>query len=251
MSSWAALAAELARWRAEGRMATFWWRDDDATAPGRALDRLLTIAAGLRAPVALAVIPAAAEATLAERLDDARVAVLQHGYAHANHAPPGEKRAELGSHRPLAAMLAELADGARRLAELFGARSRPVLVPPWNRIDPGLVSLLPGIAIAGLSTYRARTVASPAFGLVQVNSHVDIVDWRARRFLGEGAALALAVEHLAARRTGRADAEEATGLLTHHAVHEPAAWRFVERLIAAVRTGGGRWLAAEELFVPR
>ncbi len=237
MSSWAALAAELSRWRVDGRLPTFWWRDDDATGPSRALDRLLSIAAGLRAPVALAVIPAAAEAVLAERLDDARVAVLQHGYAHANHA--------------LAAMLAELADGARRLAELFGQRSRPVLVPPWNRIDPALVAMLPGIAFAGLSTYRARAGASPAFGLTLVNSHVDIVDWRARRFCGEAAALTLAVDHLAARRTRRADADEATGLLTHHAVHEPAAWRFVERLIAAVRTGGGRWLAAEELFGQR
>jgi hypothetical protein len=36
--------------------------------------------------------------------------------------------------------------------------------------------------------------------------------------------------------------------LTHHQQHEPAAWRFVERLIAAVRAGGGRWLGAEELF---
>ena len=126
-----------------------------------------------------------------------------------------------------------------------------MLVPPWNRIDPALVALLPGIAFAGLSTYRARAGASPAFGLTLVNSHVDIVDWRARRFCGEAAALTLAVDHLAARRTRRADADEATGLLTHHAVHEPAAWRFVERLIAAVRTGGGRWLAAEELFGQR
>jgi len=70
----------------------------------------------------------------------------------------------------------------------------------------------------------------------------------ARRFLGEAAALALTVHHLAARRIGRVDEAEATGLLTHHAVHEPAAWRFVERLIAAARSGGGRWLAAEELF---
>jgi hypothetical protein len=248
VSSWAALSVELELWRASGRTPTFWWRDDDATAPAKALDRLLAIAAGLRAPVALAVIPAAAETALAERLDDARVSILQHGYAHANHAPDGERKAELGHHRTPAVMLAELAEGARRLAGLFGGRSRPVLVPPWNRIDPALAVLLPGIALSGLSTYRARPSAHPAFGLTLVNTHVDIVDWNARRFLGEDAALALTVHHLAARRAGRVDETEATGLLTHHAVHEPAAWRFIERLIAAVRSGGGRWLAAEELF---
>ena len=251
MSSWTALANELSWWQAAGRTPTFWWRDDDATAPSTALERLLSIADSLRSPVAVAVIPAVAKAELAERLDDALVSVLQHGYAHANHAPAGEDKAELGHHRPLAVMLAELAEGARQLSGLFGVRSRPVLVPPWNLIDPSLLPVLPTIDFAGLSAYHARSSANPVFGLTVVNTHVDIVDWRAGRFFGETAALTMAVDHLAARRTGRADEKEATGLLTHHAVHEPAAWRFVERFVAAARSGGGRWLAAEDLFGAR
>ena len=35
------LSRELARWRAAGRRARLWWRDDDARAPGPELERLL------------------------------------------------------------------------------------------------------------------------------------------------------------------------------------------------------------------
>lgn len=41
---WDRLAAELDRWDAAGRRATFWWRDDDAVAPTPALDACLKAA---------------------------------------------------------------------------------------------------------------------------------------------------------------------------------------------------------------
>lgn len=246
--SWALLAAELALWRDDGLVPTLWWRDDDAGQPSAALDRLLAEADRPRLPLALAVIPSAAGPALAERLAGETAAVLQHGYAHANHAVPGAKKAELGADRPLATVLEELRRGARRLARLFGARFRRVLVPPWNRIDPDVAAALPGAGYAGLSTYRPRRAAGGGPGLTVVNTHVDIVDWQARRFLGEDAALRLTIDHLAARRGGLADRAEATGLLTHHAVHEAEAWTFVERWVATLAEGGGRFLSADELF---
>ncbi|MDA0702442.1 MAG: polysaccharide deacetylase, partial [Proteobacteria bacterium] len=45
MTDWHAFSQELDRWAADGRRATFWWRDDDARAPGPALDALLHSAA--------------------------------------------------------------------------------------------------------------------------------------------------------------------------------------------------------------
>ena len=45
MTGWADLDAELDRWKAAGRAATLWWRDDDATRPTPALDRLLALQA--------------------------------------------------------------------------------------------------------------------------------------------------------------------------------------------------------------
>ena len=44
MTGWQALAGELDRWQRAGRRADFWWRDDDAVAPGLALERLLGLA---------------------------------------------------------------------------------------------------------------------------------------------------------------------------------------------------------------
>ena len=95
---------------------------------------------------------------------------------------------------------------------------------------------------------RAKPEAAP--GIVQVNTHVDLIAWHAGRgFAGEQSVLGAAVRHLAAKREGRADAAEPTGWLSHHAVHDEAAWAFLERLFETARGSAGvRWLGADELF---
>ncbi len=253
MTSWQALAGELDRWQRAGRRADFWWRDDDAVAPGSALERLLGLARRHELPLALAVIPAGAGPALAAALDRIpRLYVLQHGFAHANHAPEGEKTVELGAHRPMPEILGELRRGRRQLRRLFDRRLVPALVPPWNRIDPSVVRRLPGLGFTGLSTFRARPRPAPAPGLRQVNCHIEIMDWQTRGFIGREQALAFAVDHLAGRREGRADAGEPTGLMTHHLAHDEAAWRFLERFfVATTRHPAARWRTARALFPDR
>jgi len=250
MSSWKALRAELDRWRREGRRASFWWRDDDASAPGEALDRLVALAGKHGVPLALAVIPADMDPSLADALPRrARLQLLQHGFSHRNHAPATEKKMELGPQRPRGEVARELRAGRKRLEALFGRRFLPALVPPWNRIDPALLPRLPGLGFVGLSTFRARATAAPAPGLRQVNCHIDIIDWRERRFAGEAAALDQAVGHLAARRRAAADPTEPTGLMTHHLAHDAAAWRFLDRFLGATATHpAARWLGARQAF---
>jgi peptidoglycan/xylan/chitin deacetylase (PgdA/CDA1 family) len=243
---WDRLARELDAWGADGRVATLWWRDDDATAPSAALERLLALGVG-RAPVALAVVPEPAGDALGRRLATAPFArVLQHGWAHRNHRPQGERSAEYQADRPLAAMTAELARGRERLADLLGARFLPVLVPPWNRIDDAVAAALPTLGLRFLSVFGPR---APGAATV-VNTHVDPIAWRAGRgFVGEQKALGELVRHLADRRSGAADPTEPTGLLTHHLVHDAALWRFLDRLLertAAHRAA--RWLDAREVF---
>ena len=115
--------------------------------------------------------------------------MLQHGFAHADHAPAGAKAIELGG-RELAVILAELDAGRGLLTEAFGALFLALLVPPWNRLDPGLIGRLGAAGFVGLSTYGRRPAAVPAPGLVQINTHLDPVDWRGSRlFVGEAAAL--------------------------------------------------------------
>ncbi len=234
MNDWPDLAAELDAWRHGGRRVTLWWRDDDAVAPSLALDRLFDLARRHDAPLMLAIIPARATPALACRIAEAGpdAVPVQHGFAHVNHAPPGDRKWELGAHRPLAKVLEELTRGRARMDALFAGNWLPVMVPPWNRIAPEVAAALGGLGYRGLSSIgpRDRPFATP--GVLQVNAHADIMRWRAPRgFLGVEGALKWLLAHLGDRRLGRADAEEPSGLLTHHLAHDTACWNFLERLL--------------------
>ena len=245
---WSDLDSELDAWRGGGRLATLWWRDDDAAAPAPALDRLSALAREHGVTVGLAVIPAIAQPSLAPWLESVRAEVLQHGWAHRSHSAEGEKKMELGPHRAPGIVMDELSKGADRLRGLAGAQSLPVLVPPWNRIDSGLLPALPHAGFGGLSVYGPRSAGVPVPGLRQTNCHVDVVDWRGGRgFVGRDRALAGMVSHLAARRRRSVDPAEPTGLLTHHAVHEESTWTFIARLFERTRHHpAARWLAPSE-----
>lgn len=252
MNGWDRLTRELDLWVAAGMGADFWWRDDDAHGPSPALARLVETARGV--PLGLAVVPAKLVDGLASFIEDnGNLIVLQHGYAHQNHAGPSDDKIELGPQRPMAHTLGDLATGWARLEAVFGARALPVLVPPWNRLAPGLVPLLPEIGYRGLSTYGARKRAEPVAHLVQVNTHVDIIDWHGSRgFLGEDAVLGCMVDVLARRRTGQTDPAEPTGILTHHLVHDEASWAFLRRLAALVEAHGAAcWRRPADIFRPR
>jgi hypothetical protein len=232
--NWDRFADQLARRHGEGKTVQFWWRDDDAAQPTPALERLLGISESRRVPVALAVVPDLAVPELFDLIHE-KTAVLQHGTDHRNRAGPGEKKTEFPAREPDAAALARLSAARERLRWLAGERALPVLVPPWNRIRGSLLSQLPGIGIVGLSAYGKSTSSHV---MKQVNTHVDIVAWRqGRRFIGEGEALAAAVRLLG----GGAP----IGWLTHHAVHDAAAWGFLERLLGLESV---RWASAQGLF---
>ncbi|HUQ75884.1 MAG TPA: polysaccharide deacetylase family protein, partial [Burkholderiales bacterium] len=231
-------------WRDAGRTVDFWWRDDDATAPTPPVRRLLSLSRSAGVPLALAVIPLDAQAEL---FADLEASVLMHGTDHRNRAGPGEKKTEFAAEAD-DDMLVRLSKARERLARLAGARFVPVLAPPWNRFKRGLIARLGESGLRGLSAYGPRPTARAA-GISEVNTHVDIIDWRGTRaFCGEENALGAAVAHLAARRGRAADPGEATGWLTHHAVHDGAAWDFLERLFERTRKLGVRWADAETLF---
>jgi hypothetical protein len=251
VSGWAVLAAELDRWDALGRRATLWWRDDDACRNTPALQRLLAIAGGCRVPVAIAVIPAALEHSLTAAIAASHHAiVVQHGYAHRNHAPPGARNWELGAHRDPVQVVAELALGQERLAAAFGAGFVVAMVPPWNRIDGDVVRRLPAAGFLGLSTFGPRASSQAAPRLVQCNTHVDLIAWRkGGGFIGEAAAIERIVGHLQARRVGNVDAAEPTGVLSHHLDFGDDAWRFLEALFAHTqRHRAVDWIEAADAF---
>lgn len=255
MTAWASLDGELSRWTDAGRVATMWWRDDDVEAVTPALERLLEMRRAYDIGLALAVIPAALDAGLPARLRDEpdALVVLQHGYAHQNHAPADEKKAELGPHRPATVVLGELGTGLLAMAQAFEGRFLPVMVPPWNRIAPMLVPTLPEIGYRGLTTWGPRARVQPVRGLRQVNTHVGPIRWRGQRgFLGEDTVLEMLVEALGIRRAAplaSPAASEPTGLLTHHLVHDDEIWTFLDRLWNRLRAHPGvRIVSPSEIF---
>ncbi len=188
-----------------------WWRDDDAGRHDARLDRLLELAATDDRPLGLAVVPAWLDAaTTARALAVPSVHVLQHGWAHADHAAAGAKSIELGGTLALDVLRDRLKAGASRLLAAFGERFLPVMVPPWNRIDtPGLAALA-GLGFRALSTF-AEDRRGRAHDLVQANTHVDLIDWQGTRRMKPEAALLGEIDRLMAQPDRRV-----LGLLSHH-----------------------------------
>lgn len=241
-NGWTALEREVDAWRAAGREATLWWRDDDAAEPSPALSRLLALRPP-GCPLGLAVIPACAKAFVARELSGP-VDVLVHGFAHANHAAPEVRKSEYPAGR---VAVDELRAGRERLEAIFGDRVLPVFVPPWNRMGNDAAAALPAAGYRMLSGYRGR----PEGPLPRLDTHVDLVDWRGgRRFAGAGTVLGALVGALAARRS--AVDPSPSGVLSHHLVHDAAAWRFLEDLLAwGEDTPGVRWIGPRDVLLER
>jgi hypothetical protein len=251
MTDWMDFIEELDAWQAMERTATFWWRDDDSVKKDPAIDCLLALRRRLKVPIAVSAVPALTDSLFADSvLAESDVWVLQHGYAHHNHAPVGEKKCEFAGNRTKQAVCEELDAGARLLEDLFGARRLPVLVPPWNRIHEDWIRELPGLGYRGLSLFEPRSTAYATPGLRLVNTHVDIIDWRGSRgYVGLESALGQVMSHLRRRRHRDVDADEPTGLVTHHLVHDTHCWAFVEELVGrTVSHPAARWLNAAYLF---
>ena len=187
----AALYDELDEWNFMGEEATFWWRDDDAQVASSKLDRLLVLSDEFSIPVSLAVIPEGLGSSLIDKVSQcANVSILQHGFSHRNHAGSAEKKQELGAHRPLEEILGELGKGKAMLGDGFAEQFCPVMVPPWNRIDAALFDGLSSIGYMGVSTFKPRSSAVVSENIWMVNTHADIIDWKAdKQFIGEEVAI--------------------------------------------------------------
>jgi len=242
---WAPLRQELDRWRLADRQARLWLRDDDAIEPTDALESLLRITRQSSVPLTIAVIPALTGEALATRLsreDHALVAV--HGWSHANHAGPDEKKQELGRHRPAQVVLAELRDGLVTLEELYGPTLVPIIVPPWNRISEELVPQLSAQGFDVLSVFGRAKAGSP---IRLLNTHVDVVNTRRQR--GDRPHADLVAELVAELKARFGGDDEPVGMLTHHLVHGASEWEFLTRLFEETwHHPGAVWMSARDLL---
>ena len=250
MIDWNDLSQELDNWAQQNRTVQLWWRDDDADRAFDAVRRMMQVSQAYGVPVAIAVSPAIFDLSLAHLVEkEFRCAVLQHGYAHLNHASADERKCELGDHRQANATVEELSEGLSQTGSLFGELFLPVMVPPWNRISDAVLAKVNEIGFVGISGYTPRR-HSVDHGLQRCNTHVDIIDWRVgEKFIGVAPAVQLLVTHLESKRLGQAYRGEATGLLTHHLRHDEASWDFIDRFLAFTTNHSAvEWVSARTLF---
>lgn len=231
--NWTPLRTEFAQWRAEGLMLPFWWRDDDAIEATDALSHLTELAEDAGVPVHLAIIPRDATNGLVAKVDQTRMLIpVVHGWAHENHAPADQKKAEFGVTRTRDDVVAELSKGKARLQDMFGARLAPMFVPPWNRIDPAIMPALADLGYDAVSTFLPRKQSEAAPGLARINTHLDPIFWRGTRGLVDPEVLVEnTVAMLRDRRSGKTDIAEPFGYLTHHLVHDDDIWAFSKQFL--------------------
>jgi hypothetical protein len=243
---WAPLAQELDRWQDAGKIAPFWLRDDDAVEPTAELAQLLDLSERHEIPVTLAVIPVQTGIVLADFIETKPlVEVAVHGWSHTNHAGTGEKKQELGTHRPVDTILTELQAGFVKLQKLHGQRFRPMLVPPWNRIAAPLVPELAGLGFRALSVFGPEKPAA----LPLINTHVDLMDWHGTRGARKPAAL---VADIVKRLRQMSDTGGVMGMLTHHLVHDAAGWVFLGGLFeVTTRHPACRWTTSADMLLQR
>lgn len=247
-SLWRPFVDTLDRLAADGRQVRFWLRDDDAVAMSPALAELLDLLEARDTPALLAVIPASVSDALATAMAERPgIAIAVHGWSHANHAGPGERAQELGPHRPVQAVLGEVGRGLRKLTAMFGKRALPALVPPWNRFDDALLPHLAATGFRALSAFGTVPARLTAHGLIRIDAHLDLIDWKRRRGRDP---------HWLVHELDRlvADSTQAglwpIGVLTHHLVHDAVAKRFLAQLLAATATHpGARWLDPSDLLL--
>jgi len=247
MTHWQPLDEELDKWQDAGEPVTLWWRDDDACILTPQLRKLVAIADENSVPIHLAVIPARLEADTVSFLSSSpNTRILQHGYAHIDHAPKGQGSWELGEHRPIATVVDDLQRGYNILDEAFGKKFLPVLVPPWTRFSEKLRPLLPGIGIKAYSAEGERSTNNDSDVKV-IHAHSDPIKWKDNaRFKGADRVIDDFVTHLQRRRQGLCDPTEPTGLCTHHMDHSQELWDFLDEFVCHTsQHSGAKWISID------
>lgn len=248
------LLDELDAWAWTGTPARLWWRDDDAAEPEMALDRLINLTEAHSAPCGLAVIPAKTGEPLRRFVSGcSHIWILQHGFAHVNHAPSGSGAWELGLHRPKDVILDELRQGKNKLSRLFKDHFVPAIVPPWNKIDSDLFPYLQNLGFHGVSaSYKRKRPLMPE-GMSYADAHCDLLTWKDKEkgaaFVGVERCIEDMVKHLNAKRKGRATPTEPTCVLTHHLEMDEASWEFMEQLLPMVsQHAAAEWVSPADIW---
>ncbi|MCP4185639.1 MAG: polysaccharide deacetylase [Hyphomicrobiales bacterium] len=242
----AKLSAELAHWSKHGQIARFFLRDDDAIEITPDLIHLQKMTATRNIPILLAVIPNFAKCELGKFVKShPQITPAVHGFSHENHAGKGEKKTELGAHRPVDQVLRELNDARLKMIGLFGHHLSDILVPPWNRIDGYVAAGAKGLGFRAISGFGWK---NPNNDISWINTHVDIINWRKN---ASAKSIAEVTDELTANlQIARNKAFAPVGILSHHLVHNQLCWHILDELLEYLcNQKNVKWVNADDLIV--
>src|SRR5262245_62060952 len=119
-----------------------------------------------------------------------------------------------------------------------------ILVPPWNRIAREVAERIGEAGFRAISAFGWKPIAK---SVRQLNTHVDLIDWRnARRWRDIDEAIALLTAALAASRRHHGFAP--VGVLSHHLLGTVSSDRMLDQLLeGTARLPALRWGSASEL----
>ena len=222
------LGRELRLWAKAGHGPILWWRDDDARAPGEALDMLLDLSRRHGAPLTLAAIAGPHLAALVRRVEiEPNIEVAVHGFKHINRQPPGLGFGEVAPEDGLEWVRAQL---RATVMAFHKAGARPTLfVPPWNNLAPQLIEAIGDSSLGAISAFGQEHASGD--GVARLDTHLDVLRWKGGgRFRGRWRFLSRMRRLMASRRvSGQWDAP--MGLLTHHMDHDAATWTFLDQFL--------------------
>lgn len=205
-------------------MTEFWWRDDDAGTYHPALEQLLELGARNSIPIALAVVPHWLVPETVKVISGSKASiVLQHGWSHADHAYPGQKKIELGGSATPDASCPLLELGWNKLERAFGEKFVSILVPPWNRIDRAHDKLANDLGYLAVSTFCSDSTYRREPITQRIDAHIDAIDWaNDRRPKPLEDLLATADELIVSKASN-------VGFLTHHKDHVASDFAVLEQ----------------------
>ena len=120
------------------------------------IDHLFAMGSHFAIPIALAVIPAKVDRSLASVVQGRDVTIFQHGWDHKNQASPAAYKAELAVGRAAEEVREQLWNGWSRLVSLFADRllpSGPSLQPTGSKSGPSHPRCL-SVRVAALGFQR-------------------------------------------------------------------------------------------------
>ena len=245
---WDLLFEELDTWHSKGLIATFWFRDDDASKDTKKLRQLINCLDG--APIALATIPGILERSLIDYAkQNESITIIQHGWKHQSHVSNGKAFSEYPSSRLSSDVLQEFSIGRNILEEAFGDQYKPVFVPPWHSIDTNFLRLLMQAGIYNISL-RGTPKVKMIDRINIRNIHTGLVKWtNPPSFDSPNVYLNDIISHLKMRRNNVEFLNEVTGIATHHLDQTDDSLIFISQLISIIRHHPTcKVLSANEVF---